>query len=95
MKTVLITGAGRGLGRAIANAYHQAGFFVIASDISFELLSDLEDQENTTLFQIDVSNEEEVELAAAKINKLFGKLDVLVSNAGIFDFYPVSSFFFS
>jgi len=33
MKTDLITGAGRGLGRAIADAFHQVGFEVIATDI--------------------------------------------------------------
>ena len=89
-KTVLITGAGRGLGRATAKAYHGAGFLVIASDINNNLLTDLEGREGFVTFQMDVTNEDEVNACALKVEKLFGRLDVLVSNAGIFDFYPVS-----
>ena len=41
-KVVLVTGAGRGLGRAIANRYHESGFTVVATDYDASLLQDLQ-----------------------------------------------------
>lgn len=90
IKTVLITGAGRGLGRAIANAYRQDGFRVLATDREEDLLSDLEGLEGFVTFQMDVSRENEVRVCAEKARKLYRGIDVVVSNAGVFDFYPVS-----
>jgi NAD(P)-dependent dehydrogenase (short-subunit alcohol dehydrogenase family) len=90
IKTVLITGAGRGLGRATAEAYHKAGFMVLATDNNPELLADLENKDRYITFTMDVSSEEYIRVCAEKTTKLFGHLDVLISNAGIFDFYPVS-----
>ena len=43
-KVVLITGAGRGLGRAIAEAYRAEGFEVIVTDIDINLLNDINDK---------------------------------------------------
>lgn len=90
MKTVLITGAGRGLGRAIAELYHQAGFFVIATDINIDLFSSFEREENYLFHQMDVTSEESVKQCSKLLFTKIDKLDVLISNAGIFDFYPVS-----
>lgn len=90
MKTVLITGTGRGLGRAIASAYHQAGFEIIATDIKLGLLSDIKDIERYTCIKLDVTSEIDVSNCTDYIDKKYGQLDVLISNAGIFDFYPVS-----
>lgn len=89
-KRVLISGAGRGLGRAIAYAFLEAGYFVIATDIDPDLLSDLASTKNVLTFQLDVSSEEEMADCAMTIGERFGGIDVLVSNAGIFDFYPVA-----
>ena len=41
-RVVLVTGAGRGLGRAITNAFHAAGDFVVATDFDRALLADLD-----------------------------------------------------
>lgn len=90
MKTVLITGAGRGLGKAIAELYHKEGFFVVATDIDFELLSEISEENNYLPLHLDVTSEKSVKQCAEKLTHKIKKLDVLVSNAGIFDFYPVS-----
>jgi NAD(P)-dependent dehydrogenase (short-subunit alcohol dehydrogenase family) len=90
MKNVLVTGAGRGLGRAIAKAFYLDGFSVIATDIDIRIFSDIADKERYTCIKLDVTSEMDVRRCAAYTDEKFGQIDVLVSNAGIFDFYPVS-----
>ena len=89
-KVALITGAGRGLGRAIAESYHKAGFYVIASDINLELLGDLTNKENYLPIRLDVTSERDIEQSLLRIAKHTTAIDVLVSNAGILDFYSVA-----
>ena len=89
-KVVFISGAGRGLGRAIAMAYHSKGFNVIATDIDLSLFLDIKNKECFTCFKLDVTSESDVRICAEIVEEKFGKLDVLISNAGIIDFYPVS-----
>jgi len=89
-KSVLITGAGRGLGKAVANAYHACGFQVIVTDFDPRLLDDYSGKKGYFPLQMDVSVETEVEKCARQTEQLFGKLDLLISNAGVMDFYPVS-----
>jgi len=88
-KIVLITGAGRGLGRATAEAFHKAGFEVVATDIDLTLLEDLSKNRGYTCLQLDVTSENDVSRCAEFVEDNFGKLDVLISNAGIVDFYPL------
>jgi NAD(P)-dependent dehydrogenase (short-subunit alcohol dehydrogenase family) len=89
-KVVLITGAGRGLGRATAEVYHNAGFDVIATDVDLELLADKSTFPGYTCLQLDVTSENDMARCARLVEGKFGKIDFLVSNAGIVDFYPVS-----
>lgn len=90
MKTVLITGAGRGLGRAIANAYYQNNFRVIATDIDLEYFTDIKDKEGFICLKLDITSETDIKQCVEFTEKYIGRIDVLISNAGIFDFYPVS-----
>ncbi len=89
-KVVLISGAGRGLGRAIAEAFYKNGFEVIATDIDLGLFSDIKDKEHFTYIKLDVTSDNDMRKCAEIIEEKFGMLDVLISNAGIVDFYPVS-----
>lgn len=89
-KVVLISGAGRGLGRAIAMAYHSIGFNVIATDLDLGLFCDKKNKERFTCIKLDVTSESDVRKCAEIVTEKFDKLDVLISNAGIIDFYPVS-----
>jgi len=54
------------------------------------LLSDIKDKERFTCIKLDVTSENDTRKCAAYVEEKFGKLDILISNAGIFDFYPVS-----
>lgn len=89
MKTVLITGASRGIGRAIATLLAENGYHVIANyNYSQEAAEELQRElakENIKIdiFKADVSKREEVKkLIEFALNK-YGKIDVLVNNAGI------------
>ena len=89
-KTVLITGSSRGIGAATADCFARHGFNVVINYVSDhnkanDLKNELEFKYNTKILVIkcDVSNEEEVKAMYKQIKKEFGKLDVLVNNAGI------------
>ena len=88
-KVVLVTGAGRGLGRAIANRYRQAGFTVVATDFDASLLQDLEGQAGFVIARQDVTDIDRAAEIAALIREQCGRLDVIVNNAGINVFMPV------
>jgi len=72
-KTVLITAAGQGMGRASAEALADAGFNVIATDISNELLEKLAtDRSDITTHQLDVTNKGAILDFASSIEQLDG-----------------------
>ena len=63
---------------------------MLASDIDKRLLDDLQDRNHVEVFEMDVTNDLEVSQTALQISRLTEKIDILVSNAGIFDFFPIS-----
>lgn len=85
----LVTGAGRGLGRAIAEAFHAQGYRVVATDYDEALLKDLEGAAGYLTARHDVSDIEAAAEVAAMIRERCGRLDVIVNNAGVNPFYPV------
>jgi len=89
-KVVLITGASGGIGRAIAKKFSQDKAKLALNDIaqSEEGLKSLVEElkkmgAQVKYFLADISKYEEVEKMMAEIQKEFGKLDVLVNNAGV------------
>jgi NAD(P)-dependent dehydrogenase (short-subunit alcohol dehydrogenase family) len=87
-RVVVITGAGAGIGLATAQAFHQVGATVVITDIdderarvAAELLSTPE--ERTFATTLDVSNEQEVDRVVDEVIAQFGRIDVLVNNAGL------------
>lgn len=88
-KVVLVTGASRGIGRAIALTFARNGYHVIINCLkSVDALTDLE-QKISALgvrcksFVGDVGNPSFVEFMFRSVEKEFGTLDVLINNAGI------------
>ncbi len=85
-KTALITGAGRGIGKAIAKTFAENGAIVYANDISTSLLDSLiseSNNENIIPVPFDITDQKLTKEAMIKIKKEQGKIDVLVNNAGI------------
>ncbi|MGA9533496.1 MAG: SDR family NAD(P)-dependent oxidoreductase [Anaerolineales bacterium] len=87
-KVALVTGAGRGIGRSIASAFGKAGATVAANDISpdgVELTADRIRQHGgqAAAFHADVSKKMQVQSMIEAIRDSFGRIDVLVNNAGV------------
>lgn len=89
MKTVLITGASRGIGRELAKEFASNGYSVaINYNKSFEKATELYNEilsngGNAILIKADISNASEVQTMIKDTIKCFGHIDVLINNAGI------------
>ncbi len=89
MKTALVTGGSRGIGKAIVYAFANAGYNVIlnynsSEQSAKEIVKDLADCTGIVeMFKADVSNRDEVDAMVEYAVKEFGGIDVLVNNAGI------------
>ncbi|MGI6777738.1 MAG: 3-oxoacyl-[acyl-carrier-protein] reductase [Acetivibrionales bacterium] len=88
-KTALITGSGRGLGKAIALKLAELGANIVLNDIPGSDSIDKTAQEfkeagyNVVVTKGDVRNENDVKDMVRKTVEAFGSLDILVNNAGI------------
>jgi NAD(P)-dependent dehydrogenase (short-subunit alcohol dehydrogenase family) len=87
-KIALITGAGRGIGRAIATTMAKAGADVLVNDLRAEncdqtAASVRESGRKAVIVEGDISNENDVRDFVQKGISNFGKIDILVNNAGV------------
>ena len=92
-KVVVITGARRGMGKADALLFAQKGAKVVVSDISQEdcqaVVDEIEKKGGEAMaVKCDVSQKQEVDNLFSKTIEKFGRVDVLVNNAGIAEFKP-------
>jgi 3-hydroxybutyrate dehydrogenase len=96
-KSVLITGAGSGIGKSIAEAFAREGAFVAIADLNLTAAQAVSKQINSaggraTPTQMDVANEDQVNAWFEQIVRDFGGVDVLVNNAGIQIISPIVNF---
>ena len=89
-KVALVTGANKGIGFEIARQLAQAGIAVIMGARNLQRGQDAaSDLEKTGLdieaIEIDLTDEASIASAAAKIAAKYGRLDILINNAGIVD----------
>jgi NAD(P)-dependent dehydrogenase (short-subunit alcohol dehydrogenase family) len=95
-KVAIVTGAGSGIGRALATRLAQDGAAVVVSDIrNYDVAAAQIAKETgarTLGLQIDVSSEKDVERMAAETLKAFGRIDILVNNAAIFSTLELKPF---
>ncbi len=82
-RIVLVTGAGQGIGRAIAAALSAAGATVVLGDVAAPAPGELP-KERTLCLAMDVTQPEAVAAAIAATLSRFGRLDGLVNNAGLY-----------
>ncbi|HTX51114.1 MAG TPA: glucose 1-dehydrogenase [Caulobacteraceae bacterium] len=87
-KVAIVTGAALGIGRAIATRMAQAGAAValldLHDDVGRDLANDLTMRGGTARYwRCDVSREGEIQQVFAEVVAAFGRLDVLVNNAGV------------
>lgn len=87
-KTAVITGASKGIGRAIARRFAEAGFRVVigfnkSESEAKKLANELSKKTDAIALKVDVSSKVEIENFFEQIESIFGKIDVFVNNAGI------------
>jgi NAD(P)-dependent dehydrogenase (short-subunit alcohol dehydrogenase family) len=92
-KNVIVTGAGQGIGRAIAHRFAAEGAEVMLIGRRPEPLAQTAEEIDAAggrswFYQADVSKTEEVEPAVAQAISRWGRIDVLVNNAGVADETP-------
>ncbi|MFC2063251.1 SDR family NAD(P)-dependent oxidoreductase [Chloroflexota bacterium] len=89
-KTAIITGSGRGIGKAIALTLAKAGANIAVADLLVEeakkTVQEIENASGKAItIVVDVTKEEQVKNAVAQTVEAFGDIDILVNNAGISD----------
>jgi NAD(P)-dependent dehydrogenase (short-subunit alcohol dehydrogenase family) len=92
-KVAIVTGAGRGIGKAIALRFGQEGCAVVANDVNQESVAQVAGQIQASGGRClgaaaDISRGLEVERMVNDALALFGKIDILVNNAGLISFAP-------
>jgi len=83
-KIIWITGAGTGIGKALALAYNEKGNTIILSGRKEDQLNEVATLlSNAYVLPLDVVNEEAITQAVAEVTAKFGRVDVLINNAGV------------
>lgn len=99
-KVAFITGAGSGIGKEIAELFAHAGATVAIADVDEAAAMKLAAEINSSGRRavgvgVDVTHEAQVEEAVQRTIKVFGHIDILVSNAGIQIVHPIDEFSFA
>ncbi|MFM2409551.1 MAG: hypothetical protein RL481_379, partial [Pseudomonadota bacterium] len=79
-RAAIVTGAGRGIGRAIVERLTTEGAHVAALDLNLE---DVQQSGGALALHCDVTDAASVAAAVAQAREVFGRLDIAVANAGI------------
>lgn len=94
-RTAIVTGAGSGMGKAIATLYAQEGAKVIAADLNDSIHAVVDEIKSNggeaTAVIANVTKQEDVDNLVKATVDTYGSLDILVNNAGVMDnFEPVA-----
>lgn len=83
-KIIWITGAGSGIGKALALGYNKDGNTIILSGRKQAALEEIANKvESSYILPLDVANEEAILQAVEKVKSEFGRVDILINNAGV------------
>src|ERR1700730_1895683 len=98
-KAAIVTGAASGIGKEIAKTFVREGARVVIADVNQNAAdataTELGGAGKALGAVMDVTNEQQVEAGVARTVEQFGKVDVLVSNAGIQIVAPLEDFNFA
>jgi 3-hydroxybutyrate dehydrogenase len=98
-KVAIVTGAASGIGKEIARTYAREGARVVIADLNLTAAdataAELGGPQKALAVAMDVTDERQVEAGVARAVQQFGKIDVLVSNAGIQIVAPLDEFEFA
>lgn len=91
-KTIVVTGGAKGIGAGCINVFHQQSGNVVILDRDVTAGEELSDElgDRALFIRCDVTDENEVKNAMNKTAEHFGRLDVLVNNAGILKYFKVT-----
>lgn len=99
-KVALITGSASGIGKCMAEKFASYGAKVIIADLNLDAATAVANAikqqygNDTLALTMDVTNEEQVNSGVSAIINKFGKIDILISNAGIQTISPIVDFAF-
>jgi len=87
-KIALITGGAQGIGRSIAERFVSAGSNIALCDINLELAKEtakklMQNGSNVRAYKMNVADNSSVEETVKEVSDDFGKIDILINNAGI------------
>ena len=82
-KVAIVTGGSSGIGKAVVERLAWEGAEVVIADLDKEKGSELADEVGAEFMECDVSSFEDVEEVVENTVEMFGKLDIMVNNAGI------------
>ncbi|MDD2376248.1 MAG: 3-oxoacyl-ACP reductase FabG [Clostridia bacterium] len=86
-KTVLITGAAKGIGKQIAIDFKNAGYNVcITYNKSENEAKEMKENLDIDIYQLDITKKHDIDIVIDQIVSKYGKIDCLVNNAGICDY---------
>ncbi len=85
----IVTGAGKGIGKTIADKFIEEGARVALWDMDMNCFAGKSSSPDRLIQQVNVKNETEIVSAVEKVVKEFGRIDVLVNNAGISRHKPI------
>lgn len=90
-KVVVITGAGSGMGKAMVQEFYEQGAKVALIGRTASKLQVVADQwgdvTRLQIFPMDISSEQDVKRVMQQIHEKWGRIDVLINNAGVLDSY--------
>src|SRR4051812_33742076 len=92
-RTLLLTGAAGGIGRAIAQEFHAGGANVVLTDLNGESVAKVarmidSNGAHTEALTLEASDPADIERAVTRSLARFGQLDYLVTAAGVFEDHP-------